>query len=106
MADTTAQHIATKNDSDLLERLIAAAEQAHVDNPEQFVRNNLGQIISTPIDEDGTTITTVHAYAVSQYQNALTALPPAPGLNPAAVTDPQLAQAIQAVWAPTPAQEA
>ncbi|WNM75067.1 hypothetical protein SEA_MORRIGAN_22 [Microbacterium phage Morrigan] len=102
MADTTAQHIAAKNDNDLLERLIAAAEQAHVDNPEQFVRSNLGQIISTPISEDGTTITTVYAYAASQYAAAVAGLPPAPGLNPAAVTDPQLAEAVQRVWAPTP----
>lgn len=100
MADTTAQHIAARDDSDLVARLVAAAEQAHIDNPEAFVRTNIGRIISTDIGS-GTTITAVHAYADLNYQNAIAALPKKPGLDPAAVTDQQLSQAIQAVWAPT-----
>ena len=103
MTDTTAQHMAARDDVDLVARLVAAAEQAHVDNPEQFVRTNVGRIISTDIG-GGTTITSVHAYADLNYQNAVAALPQKPGLDPAAVTDQQLAQAIQAVWAPTPAE--
>lgn len=98
MVDTTAQHIATRDDENIRARLVATAEQAHVPEPESFVRQNIGRIISTPISQDGTTITTVHAYAAGQYQAALDALPPAPGLNPAAVTDAQLTAAVQAVW--------
>lgn len=103
MADTTAQHMAARDDKDLEARIIAAAEQAHIDNPESFVRTNIGRIISTDIG-GGTTITSVHAYADLNYRNALAALPKKPGLDPAAVTDQQLAQAIQAVWAPAPTE--
>ena len=99
MTDTTAQHIAARNDSDLKARLVAAAEQAHVDNPVSFVEQNMGKLISTPVDGD-TTITTVHAYAADVRRQALDTVPPPPGLNPAAVTDTHLAAAIQAVWAP------
>lgn len=99
MADTTAQHIAARDDQDLVNRLVAAAEQAHIDNPDGFVRQNVGRIISTEIS-GGATITAVHAYASTVYAEAVAALPPKPGLNPAAVTDTQLAEAIQAVWAP------
>lgn len=103
MTDTTAQHIATRDDSDLVARLVAAAEQAHIPNPDQFVRGNVGKIISTEI-EGATTITAVYAYAAAVRETAVAALPPKPGANPAAVTDTQLAQAIQAVWAPTPTE--
>ena len=97
MTDTTAQHIAARDDIDLVARLIAAAEQAHIPNPDSFVRTNVGKLISTQIG-DGSTITAVHAYASTVYQQAVAALPPKPGANPAAVTDTQLTQAIQAVW--------
>jgi hypothetical protein len=99
MTDTTAQHMAARDDKDLLARLIAAAEQAHIPNPESFVRTNVGKLISTEI-AGGATITAVHAYASTVYQDAVSQLPPAPGVNPAAVTDQQLTQAIQAVWGP------
>ena len=99
MTDTTAQHIAARDDENLVARLVASAEQAHIPNPDSFVRMNVGKLISTDIG--GTTVTTVHAYASAVYEQAVADLPPKPGLNPAAVTDDQLAQAIQAVWAPT-----
>lgn len=100
MADTTAQHIAARADADLRARFVAVAEQSHIPEPEAFVRANLGRLISTRIEGD-TTITAVHAYASVVYDEAVAALPPKPGLNPAAVTDAQLAQAVQAVWNPT-----
>jgi|SRR6478609_1280045 len=99
MSDTTAQHIAARDDQDLVSRLIAAAEQAHIPNAESFVRSNVGRLISTDIG-GGATITAVHAYAKSTYDQAVAALPLKPGLNPAAVTDDQLSEAIQAVWDP------
>jgi hypothetical protein len=99
MVDTTAQHIAARDDTELISRLVAAAEQAHIPNPERFVWDNRGIIISTDIGE-GSTITTVHAYASTVYEQAVAALPPKPGLNPAAVTDSQLSAALQAVYQP------
>lgn len=102
MTDTTAQHIAARDDQDLTARLIAAAEQAHIPNADGFVRMNAGRLISTEID-GGTTITAVHAYASSVYVDAVAALPPKPGVNPAAVTDAQLSQAVQLVWGADPA---
>lgn len=98
MTDTTAQHIAARDDADLTARLIAAAEQAHIPEPATFVQSNIGKIISTSIGE-GTTITAVHAYASTVRADAVAQLPPPPGLNPAAVTDEQLTDAIQTVWA-------
>lgn len=99
MADTTAQHIAARQDTDLKDRLVAAAEQAHIPQPATFVEANIGKLISTPIDGD-TTITTVHAYAADVRRIAVEALPEAPGKNPGAVTDTHLAAAIAAVWTP------
>jgi hypothetical protein len=98
MTDTTAQHIAARDDADLTARLIAAAEQAHIPNADNFVATQKGRIISTEVG--GSTLTAVHAYAKNAYDEAVAALPPRPGLNPAAVTDEQLAAAVQAVWAP------
>lgn len=99
MTDTTAQHMAARDDADLVARLVAAAEQAHIDNAESWVRQNVGKLISTDIG--GTTVTAVHAYASTVYNDAVAALPETPGSNPAAVTDAQLTQAVQAVWGPT-----
>lgn len=100
MTDTTAQHIAARDDEDLVARLIATAEQAGIPNPDSFVRTNVGKIISTET-VPGSTITTVHAYASAVRQTAVDALPEVPGKDPAAVTDEQLTAAIQAVWDPT-----
>lgn len=99
MADTTAQHIAARNDKNLKERLVAVAEQAQIPNAAQFVDMNMGRLVSTPI-EGGTTITAVHAYAKQVRDDAVSQLPPPAGLNPAAVTDTQLTDAIQSVWNP------
>lgn len=99
MTDTTAQHIAARDDQDLKARLIAVAEQAGIPNAASFVEQNLGKLVS--IDIGGTTLTAVHAYASQVYRDAVAALPPAPGLNPAAVTDAQLTDAVATVWQPT-----
>jgi hypothetical protein len=101
MADTTAQHMAARDDEDLTARLVAVAEQASIPNPASFVKSNIGRLVSTEIDT-ATTLTSVHAYATGQYEIAVAALPPRPGVNPAAVTDTQLAAAVQAVWEPNP----
>ena len=59
MTDTTAQHIAARDDQNLTDRLIAVAEQAHIPEPSSFVKMNAGKIISTEI-APGTTLTTLH----------------------------------------------
>lgn len=100
MVDTTAQHIAARNDKDLLDRLVAVAEQAQIPNAAEFVQTQMGRLVSTPIDGDST-ITTVHAYASQVREEAVKQLPLPAGLNPAAVTDQQLSTAIQAVWEPS-----
>lgn len=97
--DSTAQHIAARDDEDLKKRLVATAEQAHIPNAAGFVESRLGDLVSTKLDGD-TTITSVHAYATAQYEAAKAALPPAPGLNPAAVTDAQLQRAVDLLWNP------
>lgn len=87
---TLAQHTAARNDTDLLTRLIAAAEQASIPNAQQWAEQHRGALVSTKIGD--TTIADVHAYAVATYEPT-----PRPGENPAAVTDSQIAQAVQAV---------
>ena len=101
---TTSQHIAARDDRDLLHRFIAAAEQAGVPNAQTQIPANLGALISRPIEVNGelTSVTEVHAYADLRRREYLAddrALPP--GLNPGAVTDTHLAAAIAAVL-PTP----
>lgn len=86
MTATLAQHIAARNDTDLLARVVAAAEQANVPNPQQWAEQHIGSIVAAELAGD-TSIADVHAYAVSQ-------MPPRPGLNPAAVTDDQIREAV------------
>lgn len=87
---TSAQHIAARNDTDLMARFIAVAEKANVPNAQAWVETNRGRLVSTSVD--GTTIADVHAYAVATYEPV-----PRPGENPAAVTDTQLAEAVTAL---------
>lgn len=89
MASTT-QHIAARDDLDLQQRLIAAAEQMGVQNASSSVVANLGALVSRQIEVDGspTSIADVHAYAADvreQYLADEKAM--SPGLNPGAVTD-------------------
>lgn len=89
---TLAQHIAARNDNDLLARLIAAAEQANIPNAQQWAEQHRGELVSANLGD--TTIADVHAYAVATYAPL-----PRPGENPAAVTDAQISTAVQAVSA-------
>lgn len=97
---STAQHIAARSDIDLMQRLIAAAEMAGtVPSPQQWVEANIGRLVSVPVD-GAQCIADVHAYAADIRAQAVATLPPAPGANPAAVTDVHLAAAVAAVSAP------
>lgn len=94
---TTAQHIAARDDRDLQQRLIAAAEQAGIPNAASIVAGSLGALVSRPITVNGeqTSLTAVHAYASAVRSELLEddrLLPP--GLNPGAVTDAHLTAAV------------
>ena len=93
-----AQHMEARNDQDLRARFIAGAEQAGISNAAAWVDAQLGKLVSVDLGE--TTVADVHAYAVATYNPT-----PRPGVNPAAVTDVQIAQAIAAVSAPAPVEE-
>lgn len=95
---TTAEHLAARQDEDLIQRLIAAAEQAGVHDADTWVRDNIGALITAPVAGDST-ISSVHAYANNVYKTAVSALPPRPGLDPAAVVDSYLAAAVAEVIA-------
>lgn len=93
---SSAQHIAARNDNDLVQRLIAMAEQAGIPNAQQWVESKRGALVSVDLDEtpEGvSSIADVHAYAVATYVPALR-----PGENPAVVTDAQLSEAIELVF--------
>jgi len=98
---TTSQHIATRNDPDLLERFVAAAEQAGITSARSWVEFNMGQLATVKVDGEQT-VADVYAYAMEVRQNAVNALPPLPGINPGAVTDAHLVSAISAVHATDP----
>lgn len=87
---TLAQHIAARNDNDLLARLIAAAEQAGIPNAQQWAEQHRGELVSTQID--GTTLADVHAYAVASYTPT-----PRPGADDTKITDAQVAAAVAEV---------
>lgn len=95
---TTAQHVAARRDEDLIQRFVAAAEQAGQADAEVWVRAHIGALITAPVS-GSTTIADVHAYAAGQRKIAVDALPPAPGADPAAVTDEYLAAAVAEILA-------
>lgn len=85
--------IATTNDVDLTERLIAAAVVAGVEgDPHQFVHSNLHSLAVAKVTESGDTVASVYDYAVATYKPS-----PRPGENPAAVTDAHLIEAVRQV---------
>lgn len=90
MATTsTADILAAASDGDLLRRLIATAARNGIPDPQRHVEGRLMQLVATPLDDQGTTVASVYAYARAT-------MPPAPGANPAAVTDQMLTAAITA----------
>lgn len=102
MTATTAQHIAARNDLDLLQRFVAKAEMMGVESPTALIQNNIAKLISIDVDsatEGLQTITDVYAYAQGIRDAHIAATPLPPGLNPAAVTDDQIGSAILVVIA-------
>lgn len=95
---TTAEHLAARADINLNERLMAAAEQGGVVDAQAWVTANLGALLTAQV-ATSQTIVDVYGSALVGYEAALAAVPPAPGKNPAAVTDEHLSAAIAAVLA-------
>lgn len=94
---TTTEHIRARDDDDLTARLIASAEQAGITNADQWVGQHRGQLISVGVSLEGQCIADVHAYAATMRDQAVAALPPPPGADPAAVLDSYLQIAVETV---------
>jgi hypothetical protein len=92
---TTTQHINARNDADLLDRFVAAAEQADVDGASAWVQSNMGRLVTVEV-EGGQTVADVHALAADTRAAYLAATPLRPGEDPNAVTDAHLTAAITA----------
>lgn len=90
---TTTQHINARNDPDLLDRFIATAEMAGIDDASAWVQANMGRLVT--VEVDGTkTVSDVHAYADEVRDVYIAQTPPRPGQNLGAVTDSHLIAAI------------
>lgn len=95
---TTADHIAARNDPDLLARFVAKAEQLGIRNASQWVQDRMGTLV-TQTAEGTQVITDVYAYASNVRKEYLAGTPQRPGENLGAVTDAHLTTAIQTLFA-------
>ncbi len=89
---TLADQIAAARDNNLLARIVAAAQQKGIENPQAWAEANRGRIVAT--DVNGTVIADVHAFALTEKGQ------PA-GTDPAYVTDAQILAAVEAVNTPS-----
>lgn len=99
MATTTAQYMNAKGDMDLLSRFIAKAELMGIEDASSKIQASYRSLITTPV-QDGQSAADVYAYAAETRETYIKNTPPAPGLNPGAVTDAHLETAINAVLNP------
>lgn len=97
------------NNAELRARLeVAAAANPDVDGNDpgsrQVAWDNMVALVSRqlPTSAGGQTIADVLAYANNVYRDLLATLPPAPGANPAAVTDDMIREATAAVLTELP----
>lgn len=99
---TSTQHIAARNDPDLLARFVAIAEQVGIPNASAWVQSHMGELVSQEV-EGTQTVADVYAYADDVRNQYLAATPDRPGINLGAVTDAHLSDAIDTVnGIPTP----
>lgn len=89
---TLADQIAAARDNNLLARIVAAAQQKGIANPQQWAEANRGHIVATNVD--GTVLAEVYAFAVQEKGQ------PA-GTDPSYVTDAQILAAVEAVNSPS-----
>lgn len=86
--------------------IIAARDNTHLKDRARALGASIGmtateieatwdRLVTMPVDDSGTSsIATVYEYAAAQYAQALAALPPEPGVNPAGVTDAHILYAL------------
>lgn len=96
---TTTQHINARNDPDLLDRFVAAAEQEGIANASAWVQENMGRLVCAVVGGDQT-VADVHAYAAETRDAYIKNTPERPGADLGAVTDPHLLAAIAATLPP------
>ncbi|MBN9607864.1 MAG: hypothetical protein BGO26_06770 [Actinobacteria bacterium 69-20] len=101
MSQTSAALIAAFADNDLYERIVALAATVGV-TPDQVAQARWQMVIAAANDSGTDTIASVYDYAMETRAQAVAALPPAPGINPGAVTDAHILHALGAVFPPTP----
>lgn len=101
MSQTSAALIAAFADNDLYERIVALGATLKL-TPQQ-IADARWKLVIAPAAATGTdTIASVYAYALDVRNQAVAALPPMPGKNPAAVTDDQILHALAATITPLP----
>lgn len=93
---TTNEHIAARNDPDLLDRFVAAAEQMGILDASSWVQSSMGRLVSATVNE-GQTVADVHAHAAQVRDAYLADTPPRPGQDLEAVTDEHLTAAIHSI---------
>lgn len=101
-APTSTQIIATLADDALKNRFKAVAPLCGWTSAE--VEAAWERIVVTAVDDAGdATVAGVHAYAKALYDQALAAVPAAPGADTTKVTDDHICHVLAALKAPTPA---
>ena len=99
---SSAALIAAAADTDLTARLIARG--AALGLSQGSIEIAIRRLAAAPVDGTGSnTIASVYEYAAATRDQAVAALPPAPGKNPAAVTDDYLDYALRSVFPDTAA---
>lgn len=91
---TLAQISAAARDADLIDRLTSAAAAQGIDAPQQWAETHAREIVATPVDSDGNTLGSLHAYAVASYTPA-----PRPGEDATKIADAAIKAAVAAVAA-------
>lgn len=89
--------IQASRDADLQARAVAIAAEQGVTYPQGWIEQRLSALACAPVNESGDTVASVYEYASTVRDQAVAALPPSPGANPAAVTDDYLRHAIKAL---------
>lgn len=97
---SSAAIMAAANDNDLKARAIAIAAREGVKLPEAEISSKIYEFVTSPVDAEGNTVSSVYEYAMTVRNQALESIPPLPGANPAAITDDHLAYAIKSKFLP------
>lgn len=87
--------IAAAADNDLIRRFVALGATLGMTRSDvEMARERLA---AAPVDDQGNTVASVHEYASAVYNDAVEALPPRPGVNPASVTDAHMIHALKSI---------